>query len=498
MQVHTIILAAASEVFNCIFLNHEKSYHLNFVNSETLQKIISFCYTGQVELSPQNIGNVANAAHELQIVPLKKACNQFLESTVSAENCLQYALIAENCELRSSKEMVQKVLAHYCSIICKMKDMPQKNAVQIVENLCRNGSKIFENVMNSLELFNDGRDSLLLDTYQAIYQSFVRIFFYIFLRIIFVGFSNKNLQYIAGYIQSLVNTKNLSIQEKQLAKEKPIYNRQNTFEINKNQTIIEHESTFDEGLFIITKSKTDGAEILAISEHNRLLRILPKYHINTDKINLDTVKIFPIRDRICFTYIKEQRLIVKSWNFKRQTLIDVTLPAKVQYLKPRLTNAVGESFFVLEERCLNWPHENYKTTVCKFVLESENCKSIELNYGGIKEMIGIGNEIYVINQKAEVFSFNLPGGKRVSRGTLNHNGILRAVVFHGNIYVGCYVRNKCTLFVEHYKKKTNQWTTVKESMISLIQCKKNHKFSFLLDWVHLHIFRCSMLSYWRY
>lgn len=249
------------------------------------------------------------------------------------------------------------------------------------------------------------------------------------------------------------------------AENTPTYNRQNTFDISQTPTTMStidksNRDCNDEGLFIIAKSKCEGLEVYAISEHNRSFKILPKYHLNTDKINIDTVKLFPVRDRIYISYIKDQRLWIRSWGFKRQTMVDVPLPQTVQYLKPRVTNAVGESFFISEEKYVTWPYEGYKTTVCKFGLESESYKCIELNFGGIKEMVGIGDELFVFNSKSEVFSFSFKGDKRMARGTLAHNGIIKAVVYRHKIYVGNYVQSKSTLFVEQFKKNTNQWITV--------------------------------------
>lgn len=241
----------------------------------------------------------------------------------------------------------------------------------------------------------------------------------------------------------------------------PILNRQNTFEISKVPDILAHEN-IDEGLYIITKGKNDGVEIHAISEIDKMVKMQPKYHINTDRINIDinTLKTLSVRDRIYLCYVKDQRLIMKSWNFRRQTLADVILPIAVQNLKPRMVNASGETIFVLEEKYSIKPYEGYKTAVYKFDLESDFYKCIEGNFSGMKEIIGIGDEVFLFNQKAEVFSFNIIGGKPTSRGTLNHNGLLKSVIFHGNIYVGCYIRSKCILFIEMYQKKSNQWITV--------------------------------------
>lgn len=226
----------------------------------------------------------------------------------------------------------------------------------------------------------------------------------------------------------------------------------------------------DDGLFIITRGKCEGVEVYALNELHGSLQIMPKYHINTNKISMDTLKLYPNREIIYFSYVKDQKLIIKSWNFKRQNMADIVLPSKVQHLKPRLTNAVRDTFFVTEEKYMTWPSEGYKTTVCRFGLASENYKCLELNCGGIKEILGLGDEIFVFNQKAEMFSFNVHGGKRMSKTTLNHNGILKAVVFNGKIYVACYIRSKCTIFVEQLNAKANKWITVIVTMTFIWIC----------------------------
>ncbi|XP_055297308.1 uncharacterized protein LOC129565946 [Sitodiplosis mosellana] len=430
--VHSIVLAAASDYFNSLLSNHQKDYSFDSLDFASLERIIRFCYTGEIELSSENIEKMANASHELRIPHLKAVCSQFIEKTADATNCLQYALIADRCGLRLSKELAEQFLAVNCANISK--DMSPRNAVHVNDvatNLSNNESKIFENVMKSVESISGADSTLLLNAYQAIYRSF----------------------FIAGYMQSFIST----------AEKSPVYSRQDTFNVSKTPMLLDSmnsESSNDEGLFIIAKSKCEGMEIYAISDFNRSLRIMPKYHIDTDKINIELVRVFPVRDRIFFSYIKDQKLLIKSWTFKRQTMVDVTLPPTVQYLKPRLTNAVGGSFYVSEEKYVAWPYEGYKTIVCKFGLDSECYKCIEVNCGGMKEIIGSGDEIFVINQKSEVSSFNLIGGKRIARGTLTYNGIIKAVIYHGNIYVGNYIRSKCTLFVEQFKKKSNQWITI--------------------------------------
>lgn len=142
-------------------------------------------------------------------------------------------------------------------------------------------------------------------------------------------------------------------------------------------------------------------------------------------------------------------------------MTDVLVPTTVQYIKPRFINEINGEILISEEKYVTWPHEGFKTTVCKFALESESYKCIEFSYDSLKEIIYFENEIFAFSgQKAEVLSFDMNTSKRTPRGALNKNGITKAVIYRGNLYVGCYIRQKCYLYVERYDKKNNQWDIV--------------------------------------
>lgn len=172
--VHSIVLAAASEFFNNLLSNHQRDHQFDFLDSTTLEKIIQLCYTGEIELSEENIGKIASASHELKIPHLKAVCGQFIEKTADADNCLLYALIADRCDLKLSKELAEQFLVLNCARITK--DMSPRNAIHlnaVASNLSKNESEIFGNVMRSVESISGADNTLLLNACQAIYRSFV-------------------------------------------------------------------------------------------------------------------------------------------------------------------------------------------------------------------------------------------------------------------------------------------------------------------------------------
>lgn len=176
--MHSAVLAASSEYLSDIFLSVEKDYHLEFVESNTLEKIIGFCYTGEIDLGSDDIQDVMYAANDLGMQRLKKVCSQFLESAADAENFLHYAIIAEKCGLKSAKDLAQKFLIFSCSKICESNDVNQldtNHLTEAVTNLCTDQTQIFVNLIKSLNSNGGETNSLLMNSYQAIYQLFVSV-----------------------------------------------------------------------------------------------------------------------------------------------------------------------------------------------------------------------------------------------------------------------------------------------------------------------------------
>lgn len=246
-----------------------------------------------------------------------------------------------------------------------------------------------------------------------------------------------------------------------------INNHSNQFAIAK-QLPIAAKDVNDTGLFIAAMSRNGNCvEFFSLSDTEHTRTFLPNYRINIDVLKMVTMRIFPHKNRIYICYTtKNHQLQIKSWCFKAQTMNDVLVPATVKHLKPRLISAVGDEILVSEEKCVTWPFvDGFNTTVYKFGLESESYKSIEFNYDSLKEIIHVEDELFVFSAlKAEVQSFDLNTCKQTSRGTLHNNGIVKAVIFHGTLYVGCYIRSQCYLFVEKYEKNSNQWIIVCDEM----------------------------------
>lgn len=176
--MHSVILAATSDYFHNIIAKGETTHHIDFAASETLEHIIRYCYTGQIELNSENIQSIALVSNEFKMQQLVEFCNQYLESTSDTSNYLKYAIIAERCGLKSSNEFAEKFVLYNCSKMCDVGNLghlPSKQLTEAVANLCNDDFELFANLMKTLDFNSDESSFLLLNSYQAVYRTFVRI-----------------------------------------------------------------------------------------------------------------------------------------------------------------------------------------------------------------------------------------------------------------------------------------------------------------------------------
>lgn len=76
--------------------SQEKEIFLNAVDGDTLQLLVDFCYTGEIEVTSKNVEALLAIVSHYEFVDIETECSAFLESslTLDKENCLWYYWIA--------------------------------------------------------------------------------------------------------------------------------------------------------------------------------------------------------------------------------------------------------------------------------------------------------------------------------------------------------------------------------------------------------------------
>ena len=94
IQCHRVVLAAASDYFKAMFGRGFKESASDTVQltiePEILTSIIDYIYTGEIQLTVDNVEGLVNACDVLQLDTLKAGCDDFLMSQVDITNCVGF------------------------------------------------------------------------------------------------------------------------------------------------------------------------------------------------------------------------------------------------------------------------------------------------------------------------------------------------------------------------------------------------------------------------
>jgi len=96
---HRAIVAAGSPVFHAMLYgnmkeSNEKEIPLPSVDSETFKALLSFMYTGKIEMDSENCFSILEAAHYFNVAALGNKCTDFIATSLNTENCFAIATFA--------------------------------------------------------------------------------------------------------------------------------------------------------------------------------------------------------------------------------------------------------------------------------------------------------------------------------------------------------------------------------------------------------------------
>lgn len=160
------------------------------IDSKTVEQIISFCYSGSIELAADTLDDILAGAKELGISALMTPCSGLLEEILNESNCLQMLQMAEEYELNSLQDKALILINAKLPVICKSFEFYHMDVVSVrrlFQHLSRFRQGAFDDLLKSLdpvdsefitwipELFVDGSSEALVRS--AVSLTLFRILF---------------------------------------------------------------------------------------------------------------------------------------------------------------------------------------------------------------------------------------------------------------------------------------------------------------------------------
>ncbi|XP_058792283.1 speckle-type POZ protein-like isoform X2 [Phymastichus coffea] len=142
-EVHKVILAARCNIFAAMFDSdmlerRENKVDISDIDGKTMYQLLSFIYTGQVNLHQDNALQVMQASEKYNIIDLKQKCEIILWESVSIENVAEIFTIANICNAKQLKNKCLNFMAENQKDVIKtsgFKTMAKRDDVDLSEML---------------------------------------------------------------------------------------------------------------------------------------------------------------------------------------------------------------------------------------------------------------------------------------------------------------------------------------------------------------------------
>ena len=124
--VHKVVVAAASPFFAALFESKENSFiensenciELQEITAENGEKVISYLYSGDIELDANNVQEIAKASSMYQLSNLFELCLEFMFGNIDPVNAIGLLCFAEYYASNSYKIRIKRYIEQNFSEIC--------------------------------------------------------------------------------------------------------------------------------------------------------------------------------------------------------------------------------------------------------------------------------------------------------------------------------------------------------------------------------------------
>lgn len=130
---------------------------LGEVTGDSLQALVHYCYTGNIELREDTVETLLRTACLLQLSSVVTACCTFLSRQLHPSNCLGFALFAEQLAFNNCNSLMKVAMDFTCqnfAQVCHNQEFFQLDAEQLSKLLASDDlnvlseHEVFESLVN--------------------------------------------------------------------------------------------------------------------------------------------------------------------------------------------------------------------------------------------------------------------------------------------------------------------------------------------------------------
>ncbi|XP_031629439.1 uncharacterized protein LOC116344811 [Contarinia nasturtii] len=456
------------------------------IDSLALEMIITFCYSGAIELTVDNVESMLIGARELAIDSLTLLCSKMLGDILDRNNCIQILEIADKQEIDTLREKSITVISAELPNISRLPEFYLLNGYQmywLIELLSNSQNGIFDDLLKSL---NDAESSLPhylfdgTDTHAAVRAAF-----------------------IIGYFQGTISQNSFNghspLVNAALNVSRVIHRAHSTCILNGSDHLdsepdFESEEEFVQSppipVLVLLKRKT--------IQFNTFCDIEQKWEKCIMKVDLmqaiesfrDAVMI-PVEKNIVIFNMRNGFISqAQSLSLNTTNIECITLPIDIECARLALFCTLNNKIYCFARS--DQQYYNIFDTKAKLWSSGQIDDVMDAKY-----IVGVKNELYFIGcgfMRTTVRSYHIERKQWTSRGLLrieNKENCFKATELNGSIFVvmSCFdsakMYNGTEFVVQRYDENVEDWIVIKKIY-----------FTHYVDYFHLDVIGgCLYLFY---